>query len=73
MFFVFNKDKIMAFVVTCATVFALFLMSSLFAKVPTQTIETSSSQTHAANSSIQTEGNNTISDNNIENNEIQAK
>lgn len=40
MFLVFNKDKIMAFVVTCTTVFALFLMTSLFAKVPENTIET---------------------------------
>lgn len=55
MFFIFNKDKIMAFVVTCATVFALFLMTSLFAKVPTQTIETSSSKRQLPIYSVKTE------------------
>lgn len=34
MFFVFKKDKIMAFLVACSTVFALFLMTSFFAKTP---------------------------------------
>ena len=43
MFLVFNKDKIMAFVVACCTVFALFLMTSLFAKVPENTVQTSAS------------------------------
>lgn len=40
MFFVFNKDKIMAFVVACTTVFALFLMTSLFADIPKNTVPT---------------------------------
>ena len=40
MFFVFDKDKIMAFAVACSTVFALFLMTMLFAKVPENTIAT---------------------------------
>ncbi len=40
MFLVFKKDKIMAFAVACCTVFALFLMTSLFTKVPESTIET---------------------------------
>ena len=40
MFLVFNKDKIMAFVVACCTVFALFLMSSLFASTPQDVIQT---------------------------------
>lgn len=42
MFFVFNKDKIMAFVVACCTVFTLFLMTSFFAKVPEETVATAS-------------------------------
>lgn len=66
MFFVFNKDKIMAFVVTCATVFTLFLMSSLFAKIPSQTIETSVYQTQEVNYSIQTEEENDINNCNNE-------
>lgn len=41
MFLVFNKDKIMAFVIACSTVFALFLMTSFFAKIPENTVETS--------------------------------
>lgn len=41
MFLVFNKDKIMAFLIACSTVFALFLMTSLFAKIPENTVETS--------------------------------
>lgn len=44
MFLVFNKEKIMAFVVACSTVFALFLMTSLFAKVPEKTIETATTK-----------------------------
>lgn len=41
MFLVFNKDKIMAFVIACSTVFVLFLMTSFFAKIPENTVETS--------------------------------
>ncbi len=41
MFLVFNKDKIMAVVVACSTVFVLFLMTSLFAKAPNTTVQTS--------------------------------
>ncbi len=44
MFLVFKKDKIMAFVVACCTVFALFLMTSLFAKVPENTLETATTR-----------------------------
>lgn len=42
MFFVLKKDKIMAFAVACSTVFVLFLMTSIFAKVPENTIATAS-------------------------------
>lgn len=41
MFLIFNKDKIMAFLVACSTVFALFLMTSFFAKIPEEALETS--------------------------------
>lgn len=55
MFLVFNKDKIMAFVVACSTVFALFLMSSLFAKTPEQIIQTSTTQKQLPIYSVKTE------------------
>ena len=55
MFLVFNKDKIMAFVVACSTVFALFLMSSLFAKTPEQIIQTSTIQKQLPIYSVKTE------------------
>ena len=55
MFLVFNKDKIMAFAVACSTVFALFLMTSFFAKTPENTIETSSSKKQLPIYSVQTE------------------
>ena len=55
MFLVFNKDKIMAFAVACCTVFALFLMTSLFAKVPNDTIETASTQKQLPIYSVKTE------------------
>ena len=42
MFFVFNKDKLVSFAVAMCTVVALFMMTSLFAKVPENTIETAS-------------------------------
>ena len=50
-----NKDKIMAFVVACSTVFALFLMSSLFAKTPEQIIQTSTTQKQLPIYSVKTE------------------
>lgn len=40
MFLVFNKDKIMAVIVACCTVFVLFLMTAFFTKSPGDTIET---------------------------------
>jgi len=55
MFLVFNKDKIMAFVVACATVFALFLMTSFFAKVPENTIVTSTTARELPIYSVNTE------------------
>ena len=55
MFLVFNKDKIMAFVVACSTVFVLFLMTSLFANVPEATIETASSPRQLPIYSVDTE------------------
>ena len=55
MFLIFNKDKIMAFVVACSTVFALFLMSSLFAKTPEQIIQTSTTQKQLPIYSVKTE------------------
>lgn len=55
MFFVFNKDKIMAFAVACSTVFALFLMSSLFAKIPNNTMETVATQKQLPIYSVKTE------------------
>lgn len=44
MFLVFKKDKIMAFLVACSTVFVLFLMTSFFAQVPSETITTATTQ-----------------------------
>lgn len=55
MFLVFNKDKIMAFAVACSTVFALFLMTSFFAKTPENTIETSAAKKQLPIYSVQTE------------------
>lgn len=56
MFLVFNKDKIMAFLVACSTVFALFLMTSLFAKVPqTDAIQTSATGKQLPIYSVQTD------------------
>lgn len=55
MFLVFNKDKIMAFVVACSTVFALFLMTSFFAKVPEATIETAATPRQLPIYSVNTE------------------
>lgn len=64
MFFVFNKDKITAYVVTLFTVVVLFLTASVFEKKE-DTIETSVNETK-----INIVKNN-IDDNNIvENNEI---
>lgn len=40
MFLVFNKDKLISVVVAVCTVFTLFLMTTLFAKVPEKTVET---------------------------------
>ncbi len=40
MFCVLKKDNIMAFIVACSTVFVLFLMTSIFAKPPENTVVT---------------------------------
>lgn len=55
MFVVFNKDKIMAFLVACTTVFTLFLMTSLFAKVPENTIETAANDRQLPIYSVKTD------------------
>ena len=56
MFFVFKKDKIMAFLVACSTVFALFLMTSFFAKTPEDaSILTSTTQKQLPIYSVKTE------------------
>lgn len=55
MFVVFNKDKIMAFAVACTTVFVLFLMTSMFAKTPTKTIETANLKKQLPIYSVKTE------------------
>lgn len=65
MFLVFNKDKIMAFVVACSTVFALFLMSSLFAKTPDKIVETSSTSKEISINSKNTEEEKNIINNNL--------
>ena len=68
MFFVVNKDKVMAFVVACSTVFVLFMMTSLFAKAPGNTIETvETSKQLPAQTEKEEESNK------IENNEIKTK
>ena len=41
MFFVFNKDKVVSYVVALCTVFVLFLMASVFGSKPGEIIETS--------------------------------
>lgn len=55
MFFVFNKDKIMAFLVACSTVFVLLLMTSLFTKGPSGTVETVFSNKQLPIYSVKTE------------------
>ena len=55
MFFVLKKDKIMAFLVACSTVFALFLMSSLFTEMPQIAIETGSVSKNLPIYSVKTE------------------
>ncbi len=40
MFYVFNKDKLVSFAVAACTVLALFMMTSLFAKTPENTLQT---------------------------------
>ena len=42
MFFVVNKDKVISVFVAVCTVFTLFLMTTLFAKMPDKTVETAS-------------------------------
>jgi len=64
MFLVFNKDKIMAFVVACSTVFALFLMTSLFAKAPENTIQTVSMSNNESKENNNIETNINLEDNN---------
>ncbi len=44
MFFVINKDKIISVFVAVCTVFSLFLMTTLFAKMPDKTVETASTK-----------------------------
>ena len=55
MFLVFNKDKIMAFVVACSTVFVLFLMTTLFARTPENTIATAATPKQVPIYSVNTE------------------
>ena len=55
MLFVFKKDKIMAFIVACTTVFALFLMTSLFAKVPENVVQTATISKQLPIYSVKTE------------------
>ena len=55
MFFVLKKDKIMAFLVACSTVFVLFLMSSLFTEAPQITMSTSASLKELPIYSVKTE------------------
>jgi len=55
MFLVFNKDKIMAFVVACSTVFVLFLMTTLFARTPENTIATAATPKQVPIYSVKTE------------------
>ena len=69
MFFVVNKDKIMAFVVACSTVFVLFMMTSLFAKTPANTIETVETSQKVPSQTEKIEED----ENKIENNEIKQK
>ena len=40
MFFVVNKDKIISVLIAVCTVFTLFLMTTLFAKMPKEVLET---------------------------------
>lgn len=65
MFLVFNKDKIMAFVVACSTVFALFLMTSLFAKAPENTIQTVSMNNNVSKENNNIETNVKLEENNV--------
>ena len=44
MFLVVNKDRIVSVFVAVCTVFALFLMTTLFAKMPEETAETASTR-----------------------------
>lgn len=44
MFFVVNKDKVISVFVAVCTVFTLFLMTALFAKMPKETVETASAK-----------------------------
>lgn len=44
MFLVFNKDKLISFLVAACTVCALFMMTTLFIKTPEDVIETASSK-----------------------------
>ena len=69
MFFVVNKDKIMAFVVACCTVFVLFMMTSLFTKTSANQIETVETSQKVLTQTKQIEED----ENEIENNEIIQK
>lgn len=44
MFLIFNKEKITTFVITCTTIFALILMTTIISKAPENTIETASTK-----------------------------
>ncbi len=58
MFFVINKDKIVLAFATICTVFALFLMTTIFAKLPEKTEETSAQNYSIENNTVQEMNNN---------------
>lgn len=55
MFFVVNKDKIISVFVAVCTVFTLFLMTTLFAKIPNETVETATNKKQLPIYSVNTE------------------
>ena len=63
MFFVFNKDKAISYVVTLFTIVVLFFTASIF-KDKEESIETSANETKINNTQ------NNLEKNNIENNEL---
>lgn len=55
MFFVVNKDKIISVFVAVCTVFCLFLMTTLFAKIPDKTVQTANNKKQLPIYSVDTE------------------